>query len=152
MNRMAAGSTKRLILRPRLLALVVLAVCVAVLAVATWLQPSRSGLGTHTQLGLPDCGFLMGTGIPCATCGLTTSVSLAVHGDLMDSFITQPAGMIIGLLVAVVCMVSGYALFSGASLRPLAAVAWQPINVALMAAILMGSWIYKIMVVRGFFG
>ncbi|MCA9610613.1 MAG: hypothetical protein KC619_33690, partial [Myxococcales bacterium] len=37
----------------------------AVLVTAAMLTPSPEGHGTHTQLGLPPCGFLVYTGYPC---------------------------------------------------------------------------------------
>ncbi len=44
-----------------------------VLLLARVLQPDPSGFGTHRQLGLPPCGFLLLTSLPCPACGLTTA-------------------------------------------------------------------------------
>ncbi len=41
----------------RLALLAVAVVPLAMLAVATQLEPSAAGLGTHQQLGLPPCSF-----------------------------------------------------------------------------------------------
>ncbi|NBO19844.1 MAG: DUF2752 domain-containing protein, partial [Proteobacteria bacterium] len=38
-----------------------------------WLTPDARGLGTHEQLGLPPCGFYLWYGLPCPSCGMTTS-------------------------------------------------------------------------------
>jgi len=68
--------------------LIVLALGVlAVFAVALRLNPyQRDGsprqLATHQQLGLPPCSFLEITGYPCPSCGMTTSFSLLIRGDL----------------------------------------------------------------------
>ena len=51
------------------------------LAVAAWLEPSPTGIGTHQQLGLPPCTFWMLFGRPCPTCGMTTSWAHLVRGQ-----------------------------------------------------------------------
>jgi hypothetical protein len=64
-----------------------------VLALARWLRPDPSGLGTHTQLGLPPCGFFWLTSLPCPACGLTTAfahmarleLTSAVHAHLLGA-------------------------------------------------------------------
>lgn len=56
-----------------------------VFAVAAGLDPYEAGRprthGTHRQLGLPACTLQSLAGLPCPGCGMTTSVSLFVHGD-----------------------------------------------------------------------
>ncbi len=56
------------------------------------LTPSSAGYGTHQQLGLPPCGFLMITGYPCPSCGLTTSWAYLVRGEILNSLKAQPFG------------------------------------------------------------
>jgi hypothetical protein len=58
----------------------------AVFVVAALLNPYRDDgeprrLETHRQLGLPECTFKHYTGLPCPSCGMTTSFALAVRGD-----------------------------------------------------------------------
>ena len=65
----------------RLTGLVVAAACWAVLAVGFALKARDKGDGTHTQLGLPECRAMVVDGTPCPTCGLTTSITAAAHGD-----------------------------------------------------------------------
>lgn len=72
-----------------------------VLGLAAGLTPSASRLGTHTQLGLPACGFLTRTGWPCPSCGLTTSFALAARGRFGDAAFVQPFGFL--LFVALLC-------------------------------------------------
>ena len=40
-------------------------ICGGVLGFAAYLTPSAEGLGTHTQLGMPSCGWIHTMGIPC---------------------------------------------------------------------------------------
>jgi hypothetical protein len=63
---------------------------VALFAVALWLDPYEPDgkarrLETHRQLGLPPCTFRVLTGLPCPSCGLTTSFALFVRGDVVNS-------------------------------------------------------------------
>jgi hypothetical protein len=69
-------------------------ISVSLLVIARLLQPSSSGVGTHEQLGLPPCPFLYLTGIPCPSCGLTTSFAYAARFEFFSSLITQPFGLI----------------------------------------------------------
>lgn len=45
--------------------------------------PRRSG--SHQTLGLPPCNFQQMTGMPCPSCGMTTSFALLVRGDVWNS-------------------------------------------------------------------
>jgi len=84
----------------RVVAAVVLAGCVALLATAAALTPSETGLGTHQQLGFPPCTFVLLTGYPCPTCGMTTAFSYAVRGQLIAAFSAHPAGLALALATA----------------------------------------------------
>jgi hypothetical protein len=140
-------------LNQRLPALAVFLVTVGVLTVAYVLTPNtRDGVGTHKALGLPPCGLYEATGIPCATCGMTTSFSLAAHGHLEAAFINQPAGAILALLTAMTVVVSGYALVTGMSLAPIGLMLWRPRIVIVGLAIVLAAWVYKIVVLTGWFG
>ena len=121
----------------------VLTVALGILATALWLDAAPTGLGTHQQLGLPPCGFLASTRLPCATCGMTTAFTHAVHGRLFTSLITQPAGMVMAMLTAIVAIISLWALVVGASLGPIVQWLWRPITLWLFAALVIGSWAYK---------
>ena len=68
---------------------------VAVLGVALLLSADPRGMGTHTQLGLPTCSVVSRTGYPCPSCGLTTSVTAAVHLDWLASLRAQPFGFVL---------------------------------------------------------
>ncbi len=82
----------------RLTSLLVIAASATLLVVSAWLTPDPSGMDTHTQLGLPKCGWPTSYGIPCPTCGMTTSFALLVRGSFIDAFATQPLGAMLALM------------------------------------------------------
>jgi hypothetical protein len=47
------------------------------------------------------CGMKQRTGLPCPTCGMTTSVLAFARGDLLTSFYVQPAGAFLCTLLVV---------------------------------------------------
>jgi hypothetical protein len=65
----------------------------SVLITARMLTPSPTGRGTHLALGLPPCGFLAWTGMPCPTCGLTTAFALLARGEILASLRAHPLGV-----------------------------------------------------------
>jgi hypothetical protein len=57
-------------------------------AVAYPLAPFSPGL----------CPLRATTGVPCPFCGMTRSVTAAVHGDLVHSLVLNPAGIVFVVL------------------------------------------------------
>jgi hypothetical protein len=57
-------------------------------------------VGTHRgpPLNLPDCTFKELTGLPCPSCGMTTSFSMLVHGDVWNSLRANFAGTALATL------------------------------------------------------
>ncbi len=76
----------------RLRGLAVAAPIMAIMAVAAWLHPDERGMRTHEQLHLSPCNFLVTTGWPCPTCGMTTSFSALAHGQMALAFRAHPFG------------------------------------------------------------
>lgn len=91
----------RLSLPSRLLAGLLAIGCLTVLVASLQLDPSPTGVGTHARLGLQECGFLKRTGIPCMSCGMTTSFSHFTRGNLLASLWVQPMGLVLATLTAV---------------------------------------------------
>jgi hypothetical protein len=117
---------------------------VAVAATAAMLSPDPSGLGTHTHLHLPPCGFYLVFEKPCPSCGMTTAFSWMMHGQPVRAFKAQPAGVAVFL--------SGLALWlylpiAWARRRPAAHLldlrATLPVVLTLNALIL-GVWIWRL--------
>jgi len=79
----------------RLRGLLVCAGCAAVLLAGFRVTPAGSGQGTHRQLGVPACSFLVKTGWPCPSCGVTTSFAAMVRGRIALAFKAQPFGVAI---------------------------------------------------------
>lgn len=89
----------------------------SIFGIALYLNPynadgSPRTMATHTTLGLPPCNFVVLTGKPCPSCGMTTSFSLLVRGDVRASLNANWAGTTLavgwaGLLVW--CFASGIA-------------------------------------------
>jgi hypothetical protein len=79
------------------------------LFVARQLHPDRRGFGTHTQLGLPPCLFHVWTGLPCPTCGLTTSFAYMARWQITAAFAAHPLGPLLFALtvLTLLCAVHG---------------------------------------------
>lgn len=73
--------------------------CALVLATAASVEPDARGYGTHTQLGLPPCGFLLLTGFPCPGCGLTTAFAYGIRGHWVLAARANPLGLVLFLVV-----------------------------------------------------
>jgi len=108
-------SSDQLSLHARLIALVVSLACLGVLVIAAKLQPSPNGLGSHRQLGLQECQFESRTGLPCPTCGMTTSFAHFVRGQILASLWVQPMGTLLALITT---MAFWAALYIAVSARP----------------------------------
>ncbi len=65
------------------------------------LEPSTRGYGTHQQLGLPPCSIQYLFGIPCPSCGMTTSFAWFVRGRILESIQANIAAT----YLAMICMI-----------------------------------------------
>ena len=97
------------------------AACLLVLVLAARLTPNPTGLGTHRGLGLPECGFLEATGLPCPSCGMTTSFAWFVRGNLLASVYVQPMGAMLAALCGLGVWAGAFAAFTGTPLHRLLA-------------------------------
>ena len=99
--------------RARLIAALLLAGCLTVLGIATWLEPDPRGYGTAEQLGTGPCGVLVMTGLPCPTCGMTTAFAHTVRGQWGQAFLAQPGGFVLALATMGAAIMSIWVLLRG---------------------------------------
>jgi hypothetical protein len=84
-----------------------------VFVTAAFLTPNPIGHGTHTQLGLPPCGFLVVSGLPCPGCGLTTCFSFMIRGDVVGAAAANPFGVMLFLVSAATMFLGAFGLVRG---------------------------------------
>lgn len=75
-----------------LIPLAIFGLWLAVSIVGMFLTPADSMHGTHRQLGLPPCQTVALFGRPCPGCGLTTSWTMTLHGDVWRAHFAHPMG------------------------------------------------------------
>ena len=92
---------------------VLFALPVFVVATALTLTPDPAGHGTHTQLGLPPCGFLVVTGLPCPGCGLTTCFAHMVRLDIVGAARANPFGVALFLVTFFTIPIAAWGLIRG---------------------------------------
>ena len=92
---------------------ILLLVAAATVLTAGILTPNPVGHGTHTQLGLPPCGFLVLTGYPCPGCGLTTCFSFMAHFDPIHAAYANPFGVMLFLVTLISIPISALSLWRG---------------------------------------
>ncbi len=117
---------------------------VVVVGVAASLPPDARGHGTHTGLGSGPCGFLVMTGYPCPTCGMTTAFAHTVRGQWWHAARAQPAGFALALATLAGVLLSIFALAAGRW----PAVPWlaaRPFWLFLgLLVVLLGGWAFKV--------
>ncbi|HEV3203383.1 MAG TPA: DUF2752 domain-containing protein [Gemmataceae bacterium] len=119
---------------------------VAILVLAVKLDPYGPDgrplrMETHRQLGLPPCTFYEKTGLPCPSCGLTTSFALLVRGDIGNSLRANAIGTLMALFSLVIIPWNLLCAFRGRLhwVRSLErALTWI---VGFTMALLLGRWI-----------
>lgn len=115
-----------------------------VLVVASTLEASPDGHGTHTQLGLDECGFVAAFGKPCATCGMTTAFAHAADFSLLRSVMAQPAGAVFAISSSVAFWILVYVAGTGSSAGRMIAYALGR-KLLWTGLILLGlAWLYKV--------
>jgi len=137
--------------RDRIQYLVVIGLAAALLLIARLLRPSADGVGTHRQLGLPPCAFLHFTGIPCPSCGLTTSVAHAARFHFYQSLTTQPFGLVVFISAVLSIPLSIYFIRRRVPWSTLDGLRGKNLVIYMLIALFILCWLYKIAVMKSLF-
>lgn len=114
------------------------------LVIAAGLNYDPAGHGTHTQLGMPACGWAIALDIPCPTCGMTTSFTAAADAEPVRAFFTQPLGAVLALVTASLFWAGIWEALTGDRLDAIALRWLRPRTIWYLAALAALAWIYKI--------
>ncbi len=135
----------------RVVAAMVVLACGSVLAVAAWLEPADGGMGTHTQLGLPPCSWIVTMNLPCPTCGYTTAFTNVAHGNFGAAFTGQPFGALLACATAVFFVGGLVVLVTGAPLGGVLCRFWTMRVTWIVLGMMILGWGYTMLRFRGFF-
>jgi len=123
-----------------------------VLGLAAWLDPSPEGLGTHSQLRLPPCGWILTMDLPCPTCGMTTAFAHAADGNLVGSFVAQPMGAVLAVATAIALLLGTYTVATGSRVAALFGRLWGRRAAWLFGTAFVAAWVYKIVAYKEVLG
>jgi hypothetical protein len=138
-------SPERLSGTGRVIAAVVAVMAASPLVVAASLAPAASGVGTHRALGLPECGWQVSMNLPCPTCGMTTAFAHAARAEFLAAAMSQPAGLLLSIVVAMIAVGGAYAAGTGAPMQQAAAWLVKPAVVWVGLGLLLLGWGFKLL-------
>lgn len=141
---MESMQTSTASVRSRVGAVFGLAFVLTLLLVARSLDPSGRGYGTHQQLGLPPCTSILLWGVRCPACGMTTSWSYLMRGEIVHAWHASAGGTLLGLIALAYIPLFCYYLARGTWSRH----GWLSFSLALSlsAALLVavGQWLSRL--------
>lgn len=120
----------------------------APLVVGAFLSPDPAGHGTHTQLGLPPCGWVVAYGKPCPTCGMTTAFTHAAHGRIDLAAVAQPAGAVLAVLTAAVFWVGLHTAGTGSRVAPRMVAGIRAKHAIGLVVLILAGWGYLMLTFR----
>jgi hypothetical protein len=118
--------------------------CLAVLVIGYLLEPSARGMGSHTRLGLPACGWLAMFGKPCMTCGYTTTFALMTKGEFVMAFRNQPAAALLAIGTSAAFWLCAYAAITGSNITRVTAIFAKGWVLWTIGGMVMAAWGYKV--------
>lgn len=129
----------------RLLGLLLCVLPLGLLVVASGLEPSESGLGTHQQLGLPPCTILVLFGVRCPSCGMTTSWAYFAQGQFVQSATVNLGGFLLAIYSLVFSCFCCLFTFQG-RMPTYAAQKWLAISLLAIVAVTLVGWGFRLLV------
>jgi hypothetical protein len=118
--------------------------CLTVMFIGTTLKPSPTGISTHTDLGrLQRCQFEYRTGLPCPSCGFTTSMAHFVRGDIIAAIYVQPMGALVAFATAATVWIGGYIAVTGRPVHRLFAMLPGRALLIALLSFAIAAWGYK---------
>jgi hypothetical protein len=130
----------------RLRAVIVLAGVSALIGASIYLDPANlEDIHGHHYKLLKPCSFLVKTGYPCPTCYMTRAFSYMFHGRPDKSFLAQPFGALLSLMVVYLGYGAVTVLISGRPWRA-AWAKWPRWRIlAVFIALFLAGWIFRIL-------
>jgi hypothetical protein len=138
-----AAPPARAELAVRVAAGVFAAMCLLLLVLSASLRADARGHGTHQQLGLPPCGWVVAFKKPCMTCGMTTAFAFVATGEVRRGFVVQPAGALLAVGVAGLFWVCLYVAATGSRVLEVGGTLLRPRWLLVFAGIILAAWAYK---------
>ncbi|MCO8125147.1 DUF2752 domain-containing protein [Stieleria sp. TO1_6] len=119
-------------------------VLAGMLAVASQLQPSPVGLGTHHQLGLPPCSIRMLWGIRCPSCGMTTAWAHFMHADILAAATANLGGLLLAIYAIAAAIICGRVALLGRFPQP-STIRIATLVLIAIALVSLVEWIIRIL-------
>ena len=130
-------------LADRITSVIVVLSAAAFVWVLAAIHPDPRGHGTHEQLGMDECGWVVHYQRPCPTCGVTTAATQLVHLRPFKAVVTQPFGAILAGFGLWLAGVAGACLLRGRSFLDYLLRLPQGRIIVWGLVLLLGSWLYK---------
>lgn len=123
------------------------------LGVARMLTPSPTGVGTHTQLGLPPDPILQATGVPMPGCGMMTSFAWFVRGNLLASIYVEPMGAVLAAATTATVLLALFIAITGRHVHRKVVPLFRLRILLIVGGLALISWGWKVLIhVKGWDG
>ena len=128
----------------RMANLAILIITIITAIIPFLLTPSAIGIGTHQQIIPVPCLFRMFIRIPCPSCGLTTSISHLLHGDILKSFVIHPLGPTFFVLLVIIIIQSIRGLIKGLAWWNVTEKRWFQNLILCGIGLYLGIWVMRL--------